>query len=229
MPHRRGAVAAAIVASALTVSTQAGPDWEEGSFGSGDAGRLPESAQIPFGPPLGDLMHISGQLTGMAELGEDDFQDMFGIWISTPMIFSASTESFMGGDATFDVQLWLFDSGGFGLLGVDGVGLGATMGNMSTDGTGIVITTPGLYYLAASLGNSDPTDGADAIFAQLVPGEVSGPDGPGGIKNITDWTAPVDTIGGEYTIAVTGTAFVPAPGAAVVLLLATLRPRRRRR
>jgi hypothetical protein len=83
--------------------------WSE----QGDAGDLPETAQSTGN---GALAQIQGNLSA-------DDVDMYAIYITDPANFSASTV----GGATFDTQLWLFDSDGKGVVfNDDAVGTTAT-------------------------------------------------------------------------------------------------------
>jgi hypothetical protein len=193
--------------AALVHAAQAGPDWEEMNFGTGDAGRFPTGAQTPFGqPPLSPMETIKGNLVGLSP-GPGDFQDMYAIYIIEPAAFSAFANVAVG-PGPLNTQLWLFSAGGLGILGNDGVALDSGFTNVSNDGSGAAVTAPGLYYLAISPVPSAPLGitGLPIYFFQTA-GEVSGPDGPGGTTAIMDWST---TLGeGEYTIELTGAAFVP--------------------
>jgi hypothetical protein len=106
--------------------------WDEFANGGGDAGDLPESSQSTGSDPIAA---IRGQL-------DTNDVDMFAIQIDNPAAFSATT---IGG-ATFDTQLWLFDSNGKGVVANDDSG-----GLQSRiDNTAGCITQPGVYYLAIS-------------------------------------------------------------------------------
>jgi hypothetical protein len=81
---------------------------------------------------------------------------------------------------------------------------GSTMGNGATDGSGSMVTTPGLYLLAITVTPREPASGdppTQAIFSFASPDEVSGPDGPGGGAPINNWVEPIP-----------GTALPGAPG-----------------
>ncbi|MHC4948873.1 MAG: hypothetical protein ACYTG1_11515 [Planctomycetota bacterium] len=206
----RGTAAGAVLV--LSTMAVAGPDWEEGAMATGDAGKLPATAQRPIGPELTDLDSIEGALEAfsfeLGPAGPTDFQDLYVIWIDDPSCFSATTETVSGGMSAFDSQLWLFQPLGFGLLGTDGLGFGATLTNLSDDGTNVRITTAGLYVLGISSFNSDPIDSASLpLFAQTGSGEVSGPDGSGGANPVADWTTT--TTGGMYRIILCGVFFPP--------------------
>lgn len=194
-----------LVASAA----EAGPDWEEGSLATGDAGAVASSAQFPIGPEGSTLGSITGVLEGLAvETGGPDVQDLYVIFIESPAIFTATTDVAGGGSTAFDSQLWLFTFDELGLLGTDGVSTGATLLSTATDASGAAVTTAGIYYLGISIDPVDPLDAASGpIFSITGPGEISGPDGPGGGSPLADWSAGVP--GGRYVIALTGTVFPP--------------------
>ncbi len=106
--------------------------WDEFGNGGGDAGDLPETAQSTGSDPI---TAIRGQL-------DTDDVDMYAIYIEDPATFSATTV----GGASFDTQLWLFDSNGKGVVANDDSG-----GLQSRiDNTSGCITQPGVYYLAIS-------------------------------------------------------------------------------
>lgn len=223
---------AAITMVALATSVAlAGPEWGEG----GDAGSLPGTAQ-PVTGGGGPLTKIIGDLHGPSSMpgrGTDDYQDMYLINICDPLMFRATTLPNLDGFANFDPSLWLFNADGTGLIANLDAAPGepnSFMLNEATDGTGAILLTPGLYYLAISGAGSIPLAGPGSlpIFDFAFPGEVSGPDGPGGLSPISGWTEPGDW--GHYEIALQGVCtLVPAPGAASCVLsigLITLRRRR---
>ncbi len=208
-----GAASAVLLVAGASL---AGPEWEEPP--GNDAGRFPNDAQVPQG--AGSLGSIKGILQGDPVTlggggggGGGDFQDMYKIRICDPANFLAEAKAQIGFPA-FNTQLWLFRADGRGLLANDndtsGVGgILSVLPNMSNDGTGIVITHPGIYYIAISGFNSD----ADAdpgialpIFTQASVTEVSGPDGPGGTIPIIDWDPDFGAIG-RYRILLRGVVF----------------------
>ena len=196
---------------ALASAAMAGPDWEEGSQGTGDAGNLPGSAQVPKGqPPLTPLSSLTGSFQDAINGG--DTEDMYLVYITDPDDFSAKANAVGARDgALADSQLWLFRADGTGLLGTDGPGIDAFLGPVATDGTGAAVTEPGLYYLAISVFDSDPVNiGGLLLFDQAVPGEISGPDGPGASLPIASWTG--SPLGGTYVIELTGVGFAPCIG-----------------
>jgi hypothetical protein len=93
---------------------------------------------------------------------------------------------------------------------------GSTMGNAATDGSGAMVTEPGLYYLAITVSPRDPVSPMGVIFDIVDPNEVSGPDGPGGSQPISDWNvppqaAPMGGVPGNYTILLGGVTFAEPP------------------
>lgn len=210
---------------------QAGPEWIE----AGDAGPVPGSAQAVTGGG-GPVNKITGELHGpssMPDRGLGDYQDMYRIYINEPLMFRATTLPLFGGAANFDPSLWLFADDGRGLLGNLDAGPGephAFMLNEANDATGSGVFAPGFYYLAITGSGSVPTSnpGGLDIFQFGLPGEVSGPDGPGGMNSITGWSGPGDW--GVYEIALEGViTIVPAPGALGLLGSLGLVALRRRR
>ncbi len=190
-------------------SASAGPEWPE----VGDAGSLPGSAQPTEG--MGALTKITGRLEGpqgLPSLGEDDFQDMYLINIVNPNQFRASTVIDDGGIAAFNSHLWLIRADERALLGTLGFPPdpnGARLLRFSTGETGAGVKEPGLYYLAISSVGSIPLGGIGPgpMFNFGFPGEISGPDGVGGMMNpIVDWTDGVQF--GVYEIVLNGVALI---------------------
>ena len=83
---------------------------------------------------------------------------------------------------------------------------------MSTDGTGVQIDQPGVYFLAISEVSNVPLSGTGPIFQFIEPFEISGPDGPGGNDSIDGWTGNAVANGGNYTIFLDGVIPLPTPG-----------------
>ncbi len=181
----------------------ASANWTE----IGDAGNLPGVAQAVTGG--GALNTISGTI------GSGDVADMFLINIVNPLAFTASASG------SIDPQLFLFDTLGLGIMSNDdgGPGLAALLPAGDINGP----TTAGLYYLAISDFDQDPTSVSGLIFPNGF-GSVYGPTGPGGTDPISGWD-PAIISEGTYTIELSGVApvgcptTVPAPGA---LLLGSL-------
>ena len=224
-------VAGIVVSFGISASAIAGPDWIE----EGDAGNSLQGAQSITGASGTQVQRISGNLSGPAATSGgafDDFEDVYQIYISDPTILLFST---VGNSTNFQTSLYLFSSDGFGLLGnvitPDGMFTSDTLGseiqNFATDETGIVITTPGIYYLAVAGHQRHPLSGESSIFSFSHPHEVSGPDGPGGGGPFNAWGG--NTNFGSYEIDVQGVSFIPAPSALALLAVGTLGASRRRR
>ena len=94
----------------------------------------------------------------------------------------------------------------------------------SNDGSGFVLTEPGFYYIAISLAGVNPLSGTQLIWPELSPGVIAFGNG----SAQTGWTMDPSTLGGDYSIRLTGVEGVPAPGALALLLLAPLARRRQR-
>lgn len=201
---------------------QAGPNFIEGMCDDGDAGSNPSSACTVSGG-VGGVATISGSTSLNFGGGTADLEDMYLILITDADAFSVTT-------TTFDTQLWLFraDPGGaldgLGFLANDDISAideGSMLGPMamSNDGTGLILTDPGLYYLVVSGGGGPaggagrfPVAGGLAIFDLVSPTEISGPDGPGGMFMIDGWAGDGDV--GGYSVTVEGVSFikeVPCP------------------
>jgi len=157
----------------------------------GDAGDLTGTAQ---GTGAGVLTNITGNL------GAND-ADMFLINITNPVAFSAY-------GAGGDTQLFLFDLAGMGVLGNDDAGAGLDAAFPVGSFTGAA----GLYYLAISGFDFDPTSVGGLIFPSVPFGPVYGPTGPGGGSPISGWGGG-SGVQGAYNISLTGTdsANVPEP------------------
>jgi hypothetical protein len=224
------------------VAQNDGPEWVEGSNGTGDAGDLPGNSQNTSGE--GPMLGLRGGLGSPLDGG--DTEDMYWIFIEDPKIFRATTSIEFNGFSDFDSQLWLFRPGtfgegggvqGFGLLGNDeaqGLEPGASMLlRNSTDNSGAFVAEPGLYLLAITRFDNDPLSDGGLIFNQTSRFEISGPDGPGGTRPILGWTGEGEGGDGniEYRIRLEGVTFanLPAPGAIGLLCLAGAIGHRRRR
>jgi hypothetical protein len=180
-----------LAALLCAVPAHAGPEWEESL--EGDAGALPFGAQRIYGntpiDTINGCLESMGCISGLLGGDPTDYQDMFVLEIADPANFCATTVGPMGG-AGFDTTLFLFALDGSGLLGNDNTPVlnlddavmsGSTLDNTSNDGTGIVITEPGLYLLAITVFPNVPLDdNGDPIFIFREKGEQSGPEEGGG-------------------------------------------------
>lgn len=210
-----------IVSASCASFAVAGPIWPEAA-----AGRVPATAETVLG---GSIMFINGSLSGTLLRGAEspDFEDMYLIRIQSQdecgRPFSASTSWNVqpGGINDFNTQLWLFDSTGRGLLGNDDAALGVPQSFITfpaTDATLQPFPGAGLYYLAITGFNNDPLSMAGPIFNQVLPDEISGPDGPGAPLPIIDWTGDGDI--GHYSIRLECVVGVPEPASGLLLLTA---------
>ena len=128
--------------TALSTNAQT---WVE----AGEAGNLPATAQVPAG--AGALTQIDGNINDPAEAqGPGNDRDMYLIQIDNPAAFTATTV----GGTTLDTQLFLFTQGGLGVAFDDDTAA-ATQSALS----GTFVPGPGLYYIAVSRFDRDPTGG----------------------------------------------------------------------
>ncbi|MBI1303118.1 MAG: hypothetical protein GC172_04960 [Phycisphaera sp.] len=216
-------------------TAHAGPTWDVDY--NDDAKATPATAQAIT--LTGPVLNIAGNLTGVGFDGEPDFVDMYLVDIRTPTLLRLSTAGGdLGGDASFDTQLFLFRRVGnadapraLGLLANDNAAaglVGSWLGNSANDGSGFSLVTPGFYYIAiAGLGVSAVGESGESIFTGLsTPGAIVF----GGEKELADWAGQGAT--GSYSIRVEAVSGVPAPGAIALLgalLAAPVRTGRSRR
>ena len=200
MRHLLHIVISAVAAFVICPFSQAGPEWIE----EDDAGSTTGSAQVIETPGGGSLSRIQGSLNGPAVAGGRpgtvDFEDVYQIIVTDPPMFLIDYS-----DAKLDFALYLFKQSGLPLLGsLDSIippmqpSIGPVLPAMSTDGTGVVLTAPGIYYLAISGNDRMPASALGPAFFFATPTEVSGPDGPGGMLPLTQWIGPGLT--GDYDI-----------------------------
>lgn len=217
MKNAASALMTVVILLSAVSSASAGPDWDE----VGDAGSTPGTAQIIGGG--GPVKTIRGNLTGAPLAGGPDFEDMYQIIIDEPTIFCARTvplnatldccnqpiNPLLG--TNFNTQLWIFKADGRGLLGNDdqpGNAPFSALTNTANDGSGAMIVTPGIYYIAVSGGPArDPVSSTGQIFNQATLTEISGPDGPGGANPIINWIGT--GVSGHYEIVMCGVKSVP--------------------
>jgi hypothetical protein len=164
--------------------------------------------------------------------------DMFAIDITDAADFSAITNP-AGPFGVPDTELFLFNSGGFGVYGNDDISgsdvlsclPSADVSNpcLSTRPAGVGPTTDGVYYLAITRSANDPISVGGDIFTEILSTDVTGPDPTmGGPDPITGWDNNVFTSPNfdqvNYDIVLTGTGPIgttPEP-ATWALLLTTL-------
>ncbi|MFO0833153.1 MAG: hypothetical protein U0637_15075 [Phycisphaerales bacterium] len=216
--------AVGLSALCLSAPAWAGPDWVEVS----DAGSTLASAQAVVG--IGTPQRISGSLS--AGRGLQDLEDLYLIRIEQP-----STFSFTMTGSEFDSQLYLFNvtlaDQLFGLLSNNNLNNltseASIFQSTATDGTGAEVLMPGVYCLGITGAGRYPVGRNGAIFNQVTPTELSGPDGPSGINPLTGWAG--DGASGSYEVVLVGAGYVnvPAPASALVLGCVGVSVLRRRR
>lgn len=174
--------------------------WNE----STDAGDLVGTAEVITGS--GPLTTINGVFPG------PDDVDLYQIQITDPNTFSASGTGVLPFGPP---KMFLFDATGIGVTGYDdSTNTGAAISSIN-------VTNPGLYFLAYS-GFSLPED--FTTFNNLIwlngPQNIERvPDGSGAAAPLGSWSpAPVPFAPTNYAITLTGAAFVPEPGTAMLLL-----------
>jgi fibronectin type 3 domain-containing protein len=168
----------------------------------GDAGELPADAQEPG--PAGPLPSIRGSIAGPGD------RDVFKICIADPAAFSASTAGPVTPPVTrtlSDTQLFLLNAQGHGVYANDDGGFAAPYSRRSLlpAGHSAGPTTAGVYYLAISPYNVDPTRTGGTIFPDRT--GTTGPSVAGTGMPMTGWTgtaSPPDNYG-DYEITLTGT------------------------
>jgi hypothetical protein len=161
------AVSAVALAAACATSAHAAV-WNE----VGDANQLLPTAQIVST----GTNRINGSIQPAADV------DMYRIQVGAGL-FTASTV----GLSSVDTQLYLFDATGHGIVGNDDAANNVLQSTISAN------LAAGIYYIAISAFNSDPTSAGGRIFPDTT--DFSGdpqwtPTGPGGAGVLTGWTAP---------------------------------------
>lgn len=177
----------------------------------GDAGETLDTATIVDTQPGVSLDAITGILTA-------NNADLFQIYISDPVAFSANT-LFAPGVNNFDTALFLFNAAGFGVYANDDA-----TGSQSAlpAGNPLSPTVAGLYYIAISGSGFSPVSADGSIFPEpdgvIVPFDaVSGPTGVGGTKILSGWAGNSGSNIGSYRINLTGATFVPEPTVSIFL------------
>lgn len=219
--HRTAfASAFACAALALTFSPQlfAVPYAEQG-----DAGDLPASAQITSGTVGTTLTSITGTITSNNGITEGD---MFAIFITNPITFSASTTTFGIGVNNFDTQLFLFNAAGLGVYANDDdPTTGSSQSTLPAGNTVLTSLPSGLYYILITGSGRYPIDSMGQL---IFPNFTDGTTDPTGVygRNPTSLAIAGFTgnsnEGGKYSIALTGAQFVtvvPEPSTIALALL----------
>lgn len=163
-----------------------------------DAGETLSTAQDISSGPV-PLKSISGTLAGDA--------DLFEISLTGGQTFSAKTV----GGASFDTQLFLFDSAGKGVYGNDDAG----SSKQSTLAKGrFSPAESGSYYLAVSGFDYDPVSDGGEIFPDFPDvsfNKLAKPTSSGGESPLSGFDGAKLDNGGSYTIALSGAEPVPEP------------------
>ncbi|MFB2892112.1 DVUA0089 family protein [Aerosakkonemataceae cyanobacterium BLCC-F50] len=178
---------AAVVALGVVGSAQAATFRE-----SGDAGQTLDTAQ-----------NVGGGITQILGNYQNSNADLFSfLWNGGAFSATAS--------ASFDTQLFLFNSEGRGVIANDD--------DISIGGGSRIATTlsQGLYYLGISGYNNDPVSRGGSIFTDNWSG-VQTPTGSGGASPLSGWTGGGSN--GSYQINISETASVPEPASTLGLLV----------
>jgi hypothetical protein len=197
---------------AVTATVLAGPIWD--CQDPQEPGGTPATAEIVTGS--GPLATIRCTLTGRIALIDDpdgDFQDMFLIRIADPANLEIRTVDPLTGDE-FNTQIWLFDINGRGVLAnLNDAGNPpfSLMGNAATDGSGVVVTDPGLYYIAVSGGQKGefgrvPVDADGAPIFEINPFQPELVYGPASSNPVAGWKGEGGL--GDYELEFIGVEFV---------------------
>ncbi len=170
--------------------------WDEALNGGGDAGALPQSAQIVAHPSATPCQTPLQVVTG--NLQPNDV-DMYVICITDPNQFVASTVGTTG----WDTMLWLFECNGSGVMHNDDH---LTSTESRLDNSLNCIAQPGTYLLAIS---GYPRAAVDAQGNPLwTSGTLQCAPNP---RQLAGWQG--DSIeAGEYRIVLQGAAFVSPQG-----------------
>jgi hypothetical protein len=229
--------ASASLLLATTSVSLAGPDWDLDL--TEDAGKTLATAQaITTG---GNINTIAGTLGNYPLTGQADGQDLYLVYVDSPLLFRVSTVGIDGGSAGFDASLFAFavdtsggDAKARALLGNTSAFVGtndARLVQATNDGSNIKLEVPGFYLIGIALNGTYPINSMfESIFGDNLstPGLVVGPSSAVS-GELSDWGGAGGP-GGSYVLSVQGISgtLVPAPGAVALLGLAGLRLRRRR-
>jgi hypothetical protein len=177
---------------------------------AGDAGPLPGTAQVVSGS--GSIDALRGSLLTTSAT---DYADLYAIYLTAGVSFSATTTSSTLAYNNFDTTLFLFDSAGRGLLASDDVG-----GSQSTI-SGYVPALSDVYYVGIAGAGYTPFSAGGAIFPSLVGVTQVSATGPGAASGLTGWSS-ISNEGDAYEIKLTGAfamAPVPEPGSFALMAL----------
>jgi hypothetical protein len=221
-------LAVAAAATVLTLSAQADLVYTEIN-----AGPLPASAELIPGPGPLKVSDIDGMLTTSTEV------DMYQIYISDPVNFSAMTLPVLNGAA--DTELFLFNLSGLGIYANDDISGSNTLSCLPSAGVsnpcpvmraGLGPLVGGYYLLAVAESDNQPYSSGDPsmgtaqyIFTMGASTDLAGPDSTmGGGSPVIGWdgnafTNPLAPDRGLYDIELTGvTTSLPEPSSFALLL-----------
>ncbi|HEV2875004.1 MAG TPA: DVUA0089 family protein [Thermoleophilaceae bacterium] len=178
------------ILSLLTLAPAAGAADEDD-----EAGDLPATAQDLTGAGVDT---INGTVADPTDI------DMYRVCVDGGGTFSASS---IGGGASVDTQLFLFDPSGRGVYANDDERDGVVQ-SLLPAGHALTPQARGEYFLAVGAYNLDPLGADEPIFG---PGTgVVGPTGPGGGEPVSGWGGRPGGPG-PYTLTLTGARCAPPP------------------
>lgn len=168
----------------------------------GDAGDLTTTAQ-----DLGDapVTQIFGSFADAADA------DVYRVCLSDGDSFSATTV----GATTLDTQMFLFNTGGFGIYANDDAAVGVRGSRLPAQHA-FSPASGGEYYLAISSFNRDPQSSMGEIFPDsfnplVYPDGVTDASGFGGAEPLGSWDGRAPGGPGLYRITLTGTTTCVPP------------------
>jgi hypothetical protein len=180
---------------------------------------------------VGPLTQINGSLTYAPAV--TDAMDFWVIDITNPAAFSATT---VGSAGMSDTVLYLFNVSGTGIAKNDDTSGSNFLSTLPVGNALYSGLTPGQYVIGISsygIGPArvaNPTLFADLVFPVSPFTGVQGPQGANDVMTGTYGTFDASGFnGGNYSITLTGAAFVPTPASAGLLVLGGLVAARRRR
>lgn len=184
--------------------------WDESDNGGGDAGDLPDSAQLiqsnDATPCETPIQRVRGRI-------DADDVDMYVICITDPSQFSASTV----GTTAWDTQLWLFKCNGLGVVHNDDNPDATTGLQSKIDNRSNCIESGGVYLLAISRYNRDPVSSrGQPLWNPAGNGRgVRCPDGINADQPVANWAGTTLAEPTRYVIQLAGAYFVSENGCCV--------------
>ncbi|MCA9260514.1 MAG: hypothetical protein KDA61_14980, partial [Planctomycetales bacterium] len=165
-----------------------------------DAGPLPDLAQEVAG--FDSIEAILGRLDHAFDV------DLYRIEVGVPQEFAAA--ALPTHDAAPDLQLFLFDAWGRGVLSNDDWGVSRMP---LIPGGALTGYPPSEYLLGVSPADNDPV----GVFGELFPdveSEASAPYANSRSDRLIGWTRDFTAVGGDYLIALSGVQGIATPLAA---------------